>query len=53
VRPLMRFLWLGAALMALGGLLATFDRRYRRERATASEPVQSTEPVESPVPVQP
>jgi cytochrome c-type biogenesis protein CcmF len=30
VRPLMRFVWLGAALMALGGLLSTVDKRYRR-----------------------
>jgi cytochrome c-type biogenesis protein CcmF len=32
VRPLMRFVWLGSALMALGGFLATLDRRYRRRR---------------------
>jgi cytochrome c-type biogenesis protein CcmF len=32
VRPLMRYVWLGAALMALGGMLATFDKRYRRRR---------------------
>jgi cytochrome c-type biogenesis protein CcmF len=38
VRPLMRFLWLGAALMALGGLLATLDRRYRKVRELATEP---------------
>jgi cytochrome c-type biogenesis protein CcmF len=38
VRPLMRLLWLGAALMALGGLLAATDRRYRQKsRATAGE----------------
>jgi cytochrome c-type biogenesis protein CcmF len=37
VRPVMRLVWLGAALMALGGLLATFDRRYRRARAPATE----------------
>jgi cytochrome c-type biogenesis protein CcmF len=42
VRPLMRLLWLGSALMALGGLLATLDRRYRRERAVATEPAQTT-----------
>jgi cytochrome c-type biogenesis protein CcmF len=34
VRPLMQFVWIGAALMALGGLLATLDRRYRRRRDT-------------------
>jgi cytochrome c-type biogenesis protein CcmF len=32
VRPVMRFVWTGALLMAIGGLLATFDRRYRRRR---------------------
>jgi cytochrome c-type biogenesis protein CcmF len=30
VRPLMRWLWLGTTLMALGGLLATLDKRYRK-----------------------
>lgn len=35
VRPLMRYLWLGSALMAFGGLLATMDRRYRRRREAA------------------
>jgi cytochrome c-type biogenesis protein CcmF len=30
VRPLMRWLWLGSALMALGGLIATLDKRYRK-----------------------
>jgi cytochrome c-type biogenesis protein CcmF len=42
VKPLIRFLWLGALLMALGGLLAVSDRRYRavaRESAAASRPV--------------
>ena len=28
-RPLVRFIWLGALIMALGGLLAASDRRYR------------------------
>ena len=46
VRPLMRLLWLGSALMALGGLLATLDRRYRRERAAATEPAQTTATVQ-------
>jgi cytochrome c-type biogenesis protein CcmF len=29
VKPLIRFLWLGSLLMAIGGLLAITDRRYR------------------------
>jgi cytochrome c-type biogenesis protein CcmF len=28
-RPLVRFIWLGALIMALGGLLAITDKRYR------------------------
>jgi len=28
-KPLVRFLWLGAVIMACGGLLAATDRRYR------------------------
>jgi len=30
-KPLIRGIWLGALLMALGGLIAAADRRYRRE----------------------
>ena len=32
-RPFVRWIWLGAALMALGGLVAATDRRFRREQA--------------------
>ena len=28
-KPLIRFIWLGAMIMALGGLIAISDRRYR------------------------
>jgi cytochrome c-type biogenesis protein CcmF len=42
VKPMIACLWLGAALMALGGLVAVTDRRYR-------VPVRETRPaVESP-----
>jgi cytochrome c-type biogenesis protein CcmF len=37
VRPVMSFVWLGAFFMACGGLLATFDRRYRRKREAAEQ----------------
>ncbi|MEO6185389.1 MAG: heme lyase CcmF/NrfE family subunit [Steroidobacteraceae bacterium] len=37
VRPLMRYVWFGAALMSLGGFLATLDRRYRRRKEAADE----------------
>ena len=29
VKPLIRWIWLGAIIMALGGLLSMLDRRYR------------------------
>ncbi|MGI9271400.1 MAG: heme lyase CcmF/NrfE family subunit [Woeseiaceae bacterium] len=29
-KPMIRFIWLGALIMALGGLIAVSDRRYRR-----------------------
>ncbi len=35
VRPLVRFIWGGAILMAFGGLLALTDPRYRRRREEA------------------
>jgi len=28
-KPLVRYIWLGALVMALGGLIAATDRRYR------------------------
>jgi cytochrome c-type biogenesis protein CcmF len=44
VRPVMRLVWLGAALMALGGFLATLDRRYRRKREAADAAVERAAP---------
>lgn len=38
-RPLVRFVWMGALVMALGGLIAVFDKRYRTATAKATEPV--------------
>ena len=35
-KPFVRWIWLGAILMAFGGLLAAADRRYRRPAAAAS-----------------
>ncbi|WP_129141947.1 heme lyase CcmF/NrfE family subunit [Modicisalibacter coralii] len=37
-KPFVRWLWLGALLMAAGGVLAVADRRYRRGKARASRP---------------
>ncbi|HTY51289.1 MAG TPA: heme lyase CcmF/NrfE family subunit [Steroidobacteraceae bacterium] len=38
IRPLISLLWLGPLLMALGGLVALSDRRYRLASRTAAEP---------------
>jgi len=35
IKPFAHWIWAGCMLMALGGLLALSDRRYRRERAAA------------------
>ena len=46
VKPLIRFLWLGTLLMALGGVLAVTDRRYRlpvRAAAPAAHPAKPAE----------
>ena len=39
-KPMVRFIWLGAAIMALGGLISACDRRYRK-RVTANEVVDA------------
>ncbi len=46
-KPMIRFIWFGAIIMALGGLIAMSDRRYRvqarkavRDDNTAGEPAQ-------------
>ncbi|NEX17039.1 MAG: heme lyase NrfEFG subunit NrfE [Halochromatium sp.] len=37
-KPYVRWIWLGAALMALGGAIAVSDRRYRTARARSTAP---------------
>jgi len=41
-KPFVRFIWLGALMMALGGFIAAFDRRYRHARDTVTT---QTEPL--------
>ena len=36
-KPMIRFIWLGAFIMALGGMIAASDRRYRM-KASAKKP---------------
>ena len=31
IKPMVRFIWLGGVMMAIGGLLAAWDKRYRRK----------------------
>jgi cytochrome c-type biogenesis protein CcmF len=39
-KPLVRYIWLGAIIMALGGIVAATDRRYRsRVKVTSTDPV--------------
>ena len=50
LRPLIDYVWLAAAIMALGGGLAASDRRYRSKEkavAPATEPAVETKPVEA------
>ncbi|GAB4295788.1 MAG: heme lyase CcmF/NrfE family subunit [Thiohalomonadaceae bacterium] len=42
-KPYVRWIWLGALLMALGGLLAAADRRYRLARRTVPRPAAASE----------
>ena len=38
-KPLVRFIWFGALVMALGGIISISDRRYRTRRETADDKV--------------
>lgn len=38
IKPFVRWIWLGAFMMALGGLLAATDRRYRAHTIARSRP---------------
>ena len=40
-KPMVRFIWLGALVMSIGGLIAITDRRYRRRRVTADDKVRA------------
>jgi cytochrome c-type biogenesis protein CcmF len=42
-KPLVRYIWLGALVMAIGGFVAATDRRYR-----VKAPATSTDPVSAP-----
>ena len=45
LKPLIRWIWLGALLIAIGGLIAAFDRRYRlQSRNRSLSPSTATTP---------
>ncbi len=43
-KPMVRFIWLGCLVMALGGIVAVSDRRYRPRRETVDEKVRAGSP---------
>jgi cytochrome c-type biogenesis protein CcmF len=46
LKPFIRFIWLGALMMMMGGFIGATDRRYLREAATAR--TAATGPLEAP-----
>ena len=47
-KPVVSWIWMGAAIMSLGGLLAAFDRRYRLVRRRIVQPKVSEDSAEKP-----
>jgi len=41
VKPMIRCIWLGGLMMALGGVLAVWDKRYRRRRVDTNPSLQA------------
>jgi len=53
-KPFVRWIWLGAIFMSLGGLLAMLDKRYRRrKKAKEAEKVKSENASEASIELQP
>jgi cytochrome c-type biogenesis protein CcmF len=42
-KPFVNWIWFGCVLMALGGLLAVLDRRYRAVKVAAKKTAPTTE----------
>jgi len=49
-KPLVRYIWLGALVMALGGLIAATDRRYRVKVPAAAAAAPAGPPQPEPKP---
>mgnify|MGYP003898260913 CR=1 FL=1 len=48
VKPFVDWIWGGCVLMALGGLMAVMDRRYRKVRVHGSKPAPASAATEPP-----
>jgi cytochrome c-type biogenesis protein CcmF len=46
-KPMVRFIWFGALVMAIGGFIAITDRRYRTRKAEASDKLGATQPAKA------
>jgi cytochrome c-type biogenesis protein CcmF len=46
-KPFIRWVWLGAIFMAIGGVFAMMDKRYRRKKPTKANNVKSVSQAES------
>ena len=52
IKPFVRWIWLGAIFMGLGGLFAILDKRYRRKKVSQAKEIKltpSTKPMATPV----
>jgi cytochrome c-type biogenesis protein CcmF len=47
-KPLVRYIWLGALVMAIGGLTAATDRRYRAKAPVTADNVTAAPPPKPP-----
>ncbi len=44
IKPFVRWIWSGSVIIALGGIVAVADKRYRRVRARREQQLQAGEP---------
>jgi cytochrome c-type biogenesis protein CcmF len=46
-KPMVRFIWFGALVMSIGGLIAITDRRYRTRKSEASDKLGAPQPAKA------
>jgi cytochrome c-type biogenesis protein CcmF len=49
-KPLVRYIWLGALVMAIGGFIAATDRRYRVKVPVTADSPSAAPPDRAPTP---